>query len=73
MITRMAGIGEESGALDGVLGKCDVYYKAEVNNAVNGLTALMEPMIISVLGILIGGLMIAMYLPICKSSSSARW
>tara|TARA_B110000305_G_C18868836_1_gene372182 strand:+ start:217 stop:432 length:216 start_codon:yes stop_codon:yes gene_type:complete len=64
MITQMAGIGEESGALDGVLDKCAVYYEAEVNNAVNGLTALMEPMIMSVLGILIGGLMIAMYLPI---------
>jgi type IV pilus assembly protein PilC len=45
MITQMAGIEEESGALDGVLDKCAVYYKAEVNNAVNGLTALMEPMI----------------------------
>ena len=62
MITQMAGIEEESGALDGVLDKCAVYYKAEVNNAVNGLTALMEPMIMSVLGILIGGLMIAIYL-----------
>ncbi len=64
MITQMVGIEEESGALDGVLDKCAVYYEAEVDNAVNGLTALMEPMIMSVLGILIGGLMIAMYLPI---------
>ena len=64
MITQMAGIEEESGALDGVLDKCAVYYEAEVNNAVNGFTALIEPMIMSVLGILIGGLMIAMYLPI---------
>jgi len=64
MITQMAGIGEESGALDGALDKCAVYYEAEVNNAVSGLTALMEPMIMSVLCILIGGLMIAMYMPI---------
>lgn len=64
MITQMVGIGEESGALDGMLDKCAVYYEAEVDNAVDGLTALMEPMIMAVLGILIGGLMIAMYLPI---------
>lgn len=64
MITQMVGIGEESGALDGMLDKCAVYYEAEVDNAVDGLTALMEPMIMAVLGVLIGGLMIAMYLPI---------
>jgi type IV pilus assembly protein PilC len=64
MITQVVGNGEESGALGGMLDKCAVYYEAEVNNAVNGLTALMEPMIMSVLGILIGGLMIAIYLPI---------
>ena len=64
MITQMAGIEEESGALDGVLDKCAVYYEAEVNNAVSGLTALMEPMIMSVLGILNGGFIFTMYLPI---------
>lgn len=64
MITQMVGIGEESGALDGMLDKCAVYYEAEVDNAVDGLTALMEPMIMTVLGVLVGGLMIAMYLPI---------
>ncbi|MDB3909613.1 type II secretion system F family protein [Gammaproteobacteria bacterium] len=64
MITQMVGIGEESGALDGMLDKCAVYYEAEVDNAVDGLTALMEPMIMAVLGVLVGGLMIAMYLPI---------
>ncbi len=64
MITQMVGIGEESGALDSMLDKCAVYYEAEVDNAVDGLTALMEPMIMAVLGILVGGLMIAMYLPI---------
>jgi type IV pilus assembly protein PilC len=64
MITQMVGIGEESGALDSMLDKCATFYEAEVDNAVDGLTALMEPMIMAVLGILVGGLMIAMYLPI---------
>ena len=64
MITQMVSIGEESGALDSMLDKCAIYYEAEVDNAVDGLTALMEPMIMAVLGILVGGLMIAMYLPI---------
>jgi len=50
--------------LDDMLDKCATYYEAEVDNAVDGLTALMEPIIMSVLGILVGGLMIAMYLPI---------
>ena len=47
-----------------MLDKCATYYEAEVDNAVDGLTALMEPIIMSVLGVLVGGLMIAMYLPI---------
>ncbi len=69
MITQMVGIGEESGALDSMLDKCAIYYEAEVDNAVDGLTALMEPMIMAVLGILVGGLMIAMYLPIFQLGS----
>lgn len=69
MITQMVGIGEESGALDGMLDKCATYYEAEVDNAVDGLTALMEPMIMAVLGVLVGGLMIAMYLPIFQLGS----
>ncbi|MBT8146209.1 MAG: type II secretion system F family protein [Gammaproteobacteria bacterium] len=64
MVTQMIGIGEESGSLDDMLDKCATYYEAEVDNAVDGLTSLMEPIIMSVLGILVGGLMIAMYLPI---------
>lgn len=64
MVTQMVGIGEESGALDDMLDKCATFYEAEVDNAVDGLTALMEPMIMAVLGTLVGGLMIAMYLPI---------
>jgi type IV pilus assembly protein PilC len=64
MITQMVGIGEESGALDAMLDKCASFFEAEVDNAVDGLTALMEPMIMAVLGVLVGGLMIAMYMPI---------
>jgi type IV pilus assembly protein PilC len=64
MIVQMVGIGEESGALDSMLDKCAVFYEAEVDNAVDGLTALMEPLIMAVLGVLVGGLMIAMYMPI---------
>ncbi len=64
MVTQMISIGEESGALDSMLDKCAIYYEAEVDNAIEGLTALMEPMIMALIGILVGGLMIAMYLPI---------
>ncbi|MFG0806306.1 type II secretion system F family protein [Pseudomonas fluvialis] len=64
MAVQMTAIGEESGALDEMLDKVASYYETEVDNAVDGLTALMEPMIMSVLGVLIGGLIIAMYLPI---------
>lgn len=64
MAVQMTAIGEESGALDGMLDKVASYYEAEVDNAVDGITALMEPLIMSVLGVLVGGLIIAMYLPI---------
>lgn len=64
MAIQMTAIGEESGALDVMLDKVATYYEAEVDNMVDGLTALMEPMIMSVLGVLVGGLVIAMYLPI---------
>jgi type IV pilus assembly protein PilC len=64
MVIQMVAIGEESGALDTMLDKSASYYEEQVDNAVDNLTALMEPMIMSVLGVLIGGLIIAMYLPI---------
>ncbi|NLZ79617.1 MAG: type II secretion system F family protein, partial [Gammaproteobacteria bacterium] len=64
MALQMTSIGEESGALDAMLDKVASYYEAEVDNSVDGLTALMEPIIMSVLGVLVGGLIIAMYLPI---------
>lgn len=64
MALQMTAIGEESGALDAMLDKVASYYEEQVDNAVDNLTALMEPMIMSVLGVLVGGLIIAMYLPI---------
>ncbi|MFN3581862.1 MAG: type II secretion system F family protein [Pseudomonas sp.] len=64
LAVQMAGIGEESGNLDGMLEKVADYYEAEVDNAVDNLTTLLEPLIMSVLGVLVGGLIIAMYLPI---------
>lgn len=64
MIIQMVAIGEEAGALDDMLDKSATYYEEQVDNAVDNLTSLMEPMIMSVLGVLVGGLIIAMYLPI---------
>ena len=64
LLIQMSAIGEESGALDEMLDKVAAYYEEAVDNMVDSLTSLLEPMIMSVLGILVGGLMIAMYLPI---------
>ncbi|MGB0692340.1 MAG: type II secretion system F family protein [Pseudomonadales bacterium] len=64
MVIQMVAIGEESGSLDGMLDKAATYYEEMVDNAVEGLTSLMEPMIMAFLGVVIGGLIIAMYLPI---------
>ena len=64
MLLQMTAIGEESGALDDMLDKVADHYEANVDNAVNSLSSLMEPIIMSILGVLVGGLMIAMYMPI---------
>ena len=64
MAVQMTAIGEEAGSLDEMLDKTASYYEEEVDNAVDNLTTLMEPLIMSVLGVLVGGLIIAMYLPI---------
>ena len=69
MVIQMVAIGEESGALDEMLDKAATYYEEEVENAVDNLTSLMEPFIMSVLGVLVGGLIIAMYLPIFQLGS----
>ena len=66
---QMTSIGEESGALDSMLDKVATYYEEEVDNMVDSLTSLMEPMIMAVLGVIVGGLVIAMYLPIFKLGS----
>jgi type IV pilus assembly protein PilC len=64
MALQMTAIGEESGALDAMLAKVATYYEDEVDNLVDGLTSMLEPLIMAILGVLIGGLIIAMYLPI---------
>jgi type IV pilus assembly protein PilC len=69
MVIQMVAIGEEAGSLDTMLAKVADYFEAEVDDAVEALSSLMEPMIMVVLGVLIGGLVIAMYLPIFKLGS----
>lgn len=69
LAVQMTSIGEESGALDSMLDKVATYYEEEVDNMVDSLTSLMEPMIMAVLGVIVGGLVLAMYLPIFKLGS----
>ena len=66
MVLQMCSIGEESGSLDAMLGKAAEFYEDEVDEAVKGLSSLMEPFIIVILGTLIGGIVVSMYLPIFK-------
>jgi type IV pilus assembly protein PilC len=66
MVNQMIAVGEESGALDTMSAKVADFYEAEVDNAVDAMSSLMEPMIMAVLGVLVGGMVIAMYLPIFK-------
>jgi type IV pilus assembly protein PilC len=69
MVLQMVAIGEESGSLDAMLSKVADFYETEVDEMVNSLSSLMEPVIMVVLGTLIGGLVVAMYLPIFKMAS----
>jgi type IV pilus assembly protein PilC len=69
MVLQMTAIGEESGQLDSMLGKIADFFEAEVDDAVAALSSLMEPLIMVVLGVLIGGIVVAMYLPIFKLGS----
>lgn len=69
MAIQMVAIGEESGALDAMLDKVATHFENEVDTAVDGLTSMMEPLIMAILGVLIGGLVIAMYLPIFNMGS----
>ncbi|HMN92555.1 MAG TPA: type II secretion system F family protein [Hydrogenophaga sp.] len=66
MVLQMCAIGEESGSIDHMLGKAADFYEAEVDDAVAGLSSLMEPIIIVILGTIIGGIVVSMYLPIFK-------
>ncbi|MCR8923674.1 type II secretion system F family protein [Dasania sp. GY-MA-18] len=70
MVLQMVAIGEESGALDSMLEKVAIHFEDVVDNMVDNMTALLEPIIMAVLGVLIGGLMIAMYLPIFMLGSA---
>jgi len=69
MVIQMVAIGEESGSLDSMLSKVADFYEQEVDNLVDGLSSLLEPLIMAVLGVLVGGLVVAMYLPIFKLGS----
>ena len=69
MVNQMIAVGEESGSLDEMSGKVATFYEAEVDNAVDAMSSLLEPMIMVILGVLVGGLVIAMYLPIFKLGS----
>jgi type IV pilus assembly protein PilC len=66
MMVQMVAIGEESGRIDSMLDKSADFYEEEVDNMVDNLSSLMEPFIMVVLGTLVGGLIVAMYLPIFK-------
>lgn len=70
MVVQMVAIGEESGALEKMLGKVADFYEEEVDNAVDSLSSLLEPIIMCILGVLVGGLVVAMYLPIFKLGSA---
>jgi type IV pilus assembly protein PilC len=69
MVVQMIAVGEESGSLDTMSGKVAEFYESEVDNAVDSMSSLMEPMIMAILGVLVGGMVIAMYLPIFKLGS----
>ena len=69
MVIQMVSIGEESGALDSMLSKVADFFEREVDDTVEALSSLMEPIIMVVLGTLIGGMVVAMYLPIFKMGS----
>jgi type IV pilus assembly protein PilC len=70
MVEQMVAIGEESGSLDSMLAKVADFFEQEVDDAVDALSSLLEPLIMSILGILIGGLVVAMYLPIFKMGAA---
>ena len=66
MVVQMIAVGEESGSLDEMSSKVADFYEEEVDNAVDSMSSLLEPLIMSILGVLVGGLVVAMYLPIFR-------
>lgn len=70
MLVQMVSIGEQSGALDDMLGKAAAIYEEEVDTLVDGLTSMMEPLIMAILGVVVGGLIVSMYLPIFQMGSA---
>lgn len=70
MVIQMTAIGEEAGALDTMLVKVAEFYEQEVNNAVDALSSLLEPLIMIILGVIVGGMVVAMYLPIFKLAAT---
>jgi type IV pilus assembly protein PilC len=70
MVVQMTAIGEEAGALDNMLFKVAEYFEQEVNNAVDALSSLIEPFIMVIIGVLVGGLVVALYLPIFKVAAT---
>jgi type IV pilus assembly protein PilC len=69
MVIQMTAIGEESGALDTMLIKAAEFYEQEVNNSVDALSSLLEPFIMVIIGVMVGGLVVGMYLPIFKMAA----
>jgi type IV pilus assembly protein PilC len=69
MVVQMVAIGEEAGALDKMLFKVAEFYETEVNNAVDSLSSLLEPLIMAVIGVMVGSMVVGMYLPIFKLGS----
>ena len=69
MVTRMISVGEKTGELEKMLSKIADFYESEVDAAVTGLTSLIEPMVIAFLGVVIGGIVIALFLPVFKIST----
>src|SRR5258706_8639753 len=69
MVVQMIAVGEESGALDAMSAKVAAFYEEDVDNAVDSMSSLLEPLIMAILGVLVGGLVLAMYLPIFKLGS----
>jgi type IV pilus assembly protein PilC len=69
MVIQMIAVGEESGSLDEMSAKVADFYEEDVDNAVDNLSSLLEPLIMAILGVLVGGLVVAMYLPIFKMGS----